>query len=134
MRKLGLLAVTTVLAAAPVLGAASSADAAILRHTGDAAILGHSAILGKSAILNDSGHAAILGKSAILSGSVVAKWANCTVVNRRLPHGVGRANAHDHTSGTPVTNFRHDTALYKAAMRANRSLDRDQDGIACEKR
>jgi hypothetical protein len=107
MRKLGLLAISTVLVAAPVIGVVPSADAAIL---GKSAILGHSA------------------------GSVVAKWKNCTVVNRRLPHGVGRATAHDATSGTPVTSFRHDTAMYKAAMRANQSLDRDKDGIACEKR
>lgn len=62
------------------------------------------------------------------------KWKNCTIVNKRLPHGVGRNGAHDHvTSGTPVTNFRRDNAMYNAAMRANRGLDRDHDGIACEK-
>jgi hypothetical protein len=33
-----------------------------------------------------------------------------------------------------VTNFKHDTAMYNSAMRANRGLDRDHDGIACEKR
>lgn len=65
--------------------------------------------------------------------AVPAKWQNCTTVNKRLPHGVGRANARDKTSGTPVTNFRRDTALYNAAMRANGGLDRDKDGIACEK-
>ncbi|WP_297619265.1 excalibur calcium-binding domain-containing protein [Nocardioides sp.] len=65
--------------------------------------------------------------------AVPAQWQNCAVVNNRLPHGVGRANARDHTSGTPVTNFRRDTALYNTAMRANRGLDRDGDGIACEK-
>jgi hypothetical protein len=27
-------------------------------------------------------------------------------------HGVGRNNAHDKTSGTPVTNFKHSTRLY----------------------
>lgn len=66
--------------------------------------------------------------------AVPAQWQNCTVVNKRLPHGVGRATARDRTSGTPVTNFRRDTALYNTAMRANGGLDRDKDGIACEKR
>jgi hypothetical protein len=132
MRTLGLLAVSTLLAAAPVLGTTSAADAAILRHTGDSAILGHAAILQQPAIL---GNSAILGHGAILRGGTVPyKWKNCTIVNHRLPHGVGRANAHDATSGTPVTNFRHDTAMYKAAMSANKGLDRDKDGIACEKR
>ncbi|SEB60373.1 Excalibur calcium-binding domain-containing protein [Nocardioides exalbidus] len=65
--------------------------------------------------------------------AVPAQWQNCTVVNNRLPHGVGRANARDRTSGTPVTTFRRDTALYNTAMRANRRLDGDGDGIACEK-
>jgi hypothetical protein len=65
--------------------------------------------------------------------AVVAKWKNCTVVNKRLPHGVGRANAVDRTSGTKVTTFRHDTAMYRRAMAANKGLDRDKDGIACEK-
>jgi hypothetical protein len=40
----------------------------------------------------------------------------------------------DKTSGTPVTNFKHSTALYLIAMSHNRGLDRDKDGIACEKR
>lgn len=66
--------------------------------------------------------------------AVPAKWKNCTTVNKRLPHGVGKASARDHTSGRPVTNFRHNTKLYNEAMRANRGLDRDHDGIACEKR
>ncbi len=55
-------------------------------------------------------------------------------MNNRLPHGVGLKHAHDHTTGTPVTNFRHDSVMYRAAMRANAGLDRDKDGIACEMR
>jgi len=35
---------------------------------------------------------------------------------------------------TPVTNFKHSTKVYKLAVRANKDLDRDGDGIACEKR
>jgi hypothetical protein len=65
---------------------------------------------------------------------IPAKWKNCTAVNKRYPHGVGRNKAHDHTSGVPVTNFKHSTRLYKIAMHYNKSLDRDRDGIACEKR
>ena len=65
--------------------------------------------------------------------AVPAKWANCTVVNKRLPHGVGLAKARDKTSGTPVTNFRRNSKLYRTAMRANGRLDGDKDGIACEK-
>ena len=63
---------------------------------------------------------------------IPAKWKNCTAVNKRYPHGVGRNHAHDHTSGVPVTNFKHSTRLYKIAMHYNKGLDRDRDGIACE--
>ena len=66
--------------------------------------------------------------------AVPYKWKNCTIVNNRYPHGVGKRFAHDKTtSGDPVTNFRRSTALYLTAMHYNRGLDRDKDGIACEK-
>ena len=61
------------------------------------------------------------------------QWKNCTAVNRRYPHGVGRYGAHDKTTGVPVTNFKHSTRLYKTAMHYNKGLDRDKDAIACEK-
>jgi Excalibur calcium-binding domain len=46
---------------------------------------------------------------------------------------VGKLRARDKTSGTPVTNFYRRTALYLIAMGHNWGLDRDKDGIACEK-
>jgi len=63
------------------------------------------------------------------------RWKNCTIVNKRFPHGVGRYGAHDKTrSGTdPVTNFRRSNRLYREAMKYHPGLDRDKDGIACEK-
>ena len=62
------------------------------------------------------------------------RWKNCTIVNKRFPHGVGRYGAHDKTkSGDPVRNFRRSNRLYREAMRYNRGLDRDKDYIACEK-
>jgi len=39
------------------------------------------------------------------SAVTVRTFANCTAMHRVYKHGVGRRNAHDHTSGTPVTNF-----------------------------
>lgn len=74
------------------------------------------------------------GATAHASQSKIpAKWKNCTAVHKRYPHGVGRTHAHDATSGVPVTNFKHSTRLYKIAMHYNKGLDRDKDGIACEK-
>jgi hypothetical protein len=58
---------------------------------------------------------------------------NCTNFNQKFPHGVGRANAVDHTSGTPVTSFVHSSKKYAAAMNKNPGLDGDKDKIACEK-
>jgi hypothetical protein len=65
-------------------------------------------------------------------------WQNCTHVHTKYRHGVGKVGAHDRTSGTPVTTFYRSTRLYNIAMSYNRergyNLDRDRDGIACEKR
>jgi hypothetical protein len=61
-------------------------------------------------------------------------WQNCTHVHAKYRHGVGRAGARDRTTGTPVTTFYRNTRLYNTAMRYNRDLDRDRDGVACEKR
>jgi Excalibur calcium-binding domain len=69
------------------------------------------------------------------TGAPASLWDNCTRVHTKYAHGVGRARAHDMTrSGTnPVTNFVRSTRLYTIAMRYNSDLDRDGDGIACEK-
>ena len=58
---------------------------------------------------------------------------NCTNLNERWPHGVGRRNATDDTSGEPVTNFKRSNKKYKRAVNHNSDLDRDNDKIACEK-
>lgn len=75
-----------------------------------------------------------LGGIGVASASggvdVAAKtFANCTKLNKVYPHGVGKPNAVDRTSGTRVTTFKRSLALY----RANSGSDRDRDGIACEK-
>ena len=64
---------------------------------------------------------------------IPARWRSCKAVNAKYLHGVGKVNAHDSTTGEPVTNFTHSNYLYRLAMRYNRGLDRDHDGIACEK-
>ena len=64
------------------------------------------------------------------SAPTASLYRNCKALNRFYPHGVGRYGARDHTSGTPVTNFRRSNRLYLQ----NRGLDRDKDGIACEKK
>jgi len=60
------------------------------------------------------------------------KYANCAALNKVYKHGVGRKGAKDKVSGStkPVTNF----TVYTATYNLNKArLDRDKDGIACEK-
>jgi hypothetical protein len=89
--------------------------------------------------------AAVLGAvpatagSAVPSGGASAQripslYRNCSNFNARYPHGVGKRFARDRTTGAPpVTTFRRSTLLYNRAMSYNRGLDRDKDGVACEK-
>jgi hypothetical protein len=42
--------------------------------------------------------------------------------------------ARDRTSGEPGVTFRRSNLLYRTAMPYNRGLDRDKDGVACEKK
>jgi hypothetical protein len=80
--------------------------------------------------------AIVWGAAPVLAAptAIPRLWKNCTHVNAKYRHGVGKLHAHDRTSGIPVTTFRRSTRLYNLAMSYNRSLDRDKDGIACEKR
>lgn len=63
-------------------------------------------------------------------------YQNCTALNQDYPHGVGRNGARDKTSGKPVTTFKVSNSLYGAndGGPGQRDLDRDNDGVACEKR
>ena len=64
-------------------------------------------------------------------GPVLPRFHNCAELNAVYPHGVGRSGAVDRTSGSQlVTTFLVDDALYLAQPG---TLDRDNDGIACEK-
>jgi hypothetical protein len=79
---------------------------------------------------------AVAGAPQAASGTAARApqmYRNCTALNKVYPHGLGKLNAHDKTSGTPVTNFKRSTKLYLEAMSFNPGLDRDKDGIACEK-
>jgi hypothetical protein len=81
--------------------------------------------------------------AALVAGGVVAAaspadaaaaktYKNCTALNKTFKHGVARKGAKDKVRGStkPVTNFTVNTKVYNA----NKKLDRDKDGVACEKR
>ncbi|MCW2778155.1 MAG: hypothetical protein JWN17_1880 [Frankiales bacterium] len=78
--------------------------------------------------------AGVLGPTMAALATVPPSYANCPSYQKTFPHGVGKKAAHDRTSGTPVTTFRKDDAEYARAMKHRPDLDRDHDGIACEKR
>lgn len=78
----------------------------------------------------------VLGGSAVVAVSpaeaATPKFKNCTAMHKKYKHGVGKKGAKDKVRGNtkPVTNFKVSNAIYKK----NKGLDRDKDGIACEKR
>jgi hypothetical protein len=66
-------------------------------------------------------------------------YTSCKAMNKgAYPHGVGKKGAHDKSSGKKVTNFTRNNKVYWL-FSAGKSktgyydLDRDNDGIACEK-
>lgn len=88
---------------------------------------------GSALVLAVPASAAIDGASAPSAGAAIPRlYKNCTNFNKRYPHGVGKRRARDR-SPDPVTNFRRSTLIYNQAMRWNKGLDRDKDGVACEK-
>lgn len=92
--------------------------------------------------------ASLAASAVVLSGTAVPasaapapkSYKNCTELNKVYPHGVGRKGAKDKTTGKRVTTFRVDNTLYgyndggAVRHRGEYNLDRDNDGIACEKR
>jgi len=60
-----------------------------------------------------------------------ARYKNCAALNAVYKHGVAKPGARDRvTSGKPVTTVTVDAATYAR----NTHLDRDKDGVACEKK
>lgn len=66
------------------------------------------------------------------SAAPAKKYPNCAALNTDYPAGVGVPGAKDKVAGggRGVTNFTRNVAVYKANAAR---LDRDKDGIACEK-
>lgn len=94
--------------------------------------------LKKLIIASLAGTAVVLSATAVPASAAPApkSYKNCTELNKVYPHGVGLRGARDKTTGKPVTTFRVDKTLYNLNDGGFRQydLDRDNDGIACEKR
>jgi hypothetical protein len=88
--------------------------------------------------------AALVSGVGVLPADAAPKpksYTNCTALNKVYPHGVGKKGARDRVSGSskPVTNFTVSSLVYsyndgKDRRPGERDLDRDNDGVACEKR
>ena len=86
--------------------------------------------------------AALLMTAAVPAHAATPKpraYASCAALNAVYPHGVGRTGAHDRTStGRPVTGFAVSSTAYALndgrVQPSQYDLDRDNDGVACEKR
>lgn len=81
------------------------------------------------------------GTLDVADAAVAAKhYKSCKALQEDYPHGVGRKGAKDKTSGTRVTNFKVSDKVYgmnngkRNTSTGEYDLDRDDDGIACEKR
>ena len=70
----------------------------------------------------------LLFASAPNSNAAAKKFKNCTELNKVHPGGVALPGAVN-TGGATKKEPKYDKALYTA----NKSSDRDKDGIACEK-
>ena len=99
--------------------------------------------LKKLLIASLAGTAVVLSATAVPATAAPApkSYKNCTELNKVYPHGVGKKGARDKVRGStkPVKNFKVSTKVYKfndgkARKKGERDLDRDNDGVACEKR
>ena len=80
--------------------------------------------------------AATMSVAAPASAHTTGIHDNCTNFNKSYPHGVGLAGARDRVKGStsPVTTFKRSNNIFRIAQRHNSDLDRDRDGVACEKK
>jgi hypothetical protein len=68
----------------------------------------------------------------VSKSTAMVAYKNCTALNQKFPHGVGKKGATDKVpaGAKPVTGFTVNSSIYTA----NAASDRDKDGIACEKK
>ena len=74
-----------------------------------------------------------LAAAGAASARMPPLYRSCAALNAKYPHGLGKTTAKDRSAGAPVRNFFKSDRFFKIAMSYNRGLDRDHDGIACEK-
>ncbi|WP_152361049.1 excalibur calcium-binding domain-containing protein [Microlunatus speluncae] len=100
----------------------------------------------KRALVGMAAASALLAGTAVLPADAAPKkpksYKNCTALNKDYPHGVAKKGAKDKVKGKskPVKNFKVSTIVYQyndgkaKKYKGEKDLDRDNDGVACEKR
>lgn len=59
-------------------------------------------------------------------------YKNCTAVHARYPGGIAKVGAKDKRTGKPKGKGKAKPYVNTALYNANKKMDRDHDGIACE--
>ena len=97
------------------------------------------------ALIGAAAVSVLLTGAAVLPADAAPKpksYKNCTALNKVYPHGVAKKGAKDKVKGKskPVKNFKVSTVVYSyndgkaKRYKGEKDLDRDNDGVACEKR
>jgi hypothetical protein len=63
----------------------------------------------------------------------VVSFKNCTALHKKYPGGVAKAGVKYNLVSGKKKAFKVKPKISTALYKANKSLDRDKDGIACEK-
>jgi len=71
---------------------------------------------------------ALVAVAGSASADAAAKYRNCAAMHKRYPHGVAKSRAAANRQVFVTGRAKVSASLYKA----NKRLDRDHDGVACE--
>ena len=70
-----------------------------------------------------------LGPANASTSTAAKKYANCTALNKAYPGGVAKSSKTKNKGGKTKKKPKVSAKIYAA----NSKMDRDKDGIACEK-
>ena len=77
--------------------------------------------------------ALVVGTAVPASAAPVKTYANCSALHVKYPGGVAKAGVKYNKVNGRNTKFKVKPYISTALYNANKNLDRDKDGIACEK-
>jgi excalibur calcium-binding domain-containing protein len=72
----------------------------------------------------------LVGTAQAADAATAHHYANCTAMHKVHKGGIAKVGARDHRTGGGHAKYK--PYVSTAAYKANTSMDRDKDGIACE--